>query len=118
MNKTVTICSIVVPDHFSGHTSEILGLAAIDEGLITGYQQVTSSLNADRLAYNLDSCPGFKLPPNDICDIEYTNYILVFNYEPERLSVAVLDVGLYVLNRHNIEHYSQLGEMSGSIVSV
>jgi hypothetical protein len=116
--KTVTINSIVIPVHIGVHALGTLKQAAIDEGLITEYQQVTGSLNADRLAYNLDSCTGFKLPPNESCDLEYTNLVLVFNYEPERLSVAMLDVGRYICQPYNIEHYSQLGEMSGSIVSV
>jgi len=118
LNKTVTINSIVVPVHIGVHALGTLKQAAIDEGLITEYQQVTGSLNADRLAYNLDSCTGFKLPPNESCDLEYTNLVLVFNYEPERLSVAMLDVGPYICQPYNIEHYTQLGEMRGSIVSV
>jgi hypothetical protein len=118
LNKTVTINSIVVPVHIGVHALGTLKQAAIDEGLITEYQQVTGSLNADRLAYNLDSCTEFKLPPNESCDLEYTNLVLVFNYEPERLSVAMLDVGRYICQPYNVEHYSQLGEMSGSIVSV
>lgn len=118
LNKTVAINSIVVPVHIRAHALGTLKQAAIDEGLITEYQQVTGSLNADRLAYDLDSCTEFKLPPNEICDLEYTNLVLVFNYEPERLSVAMLDVGRYICQPYNIGHYSKLGEMSGSIVIV
>lgn len=118
LNQTVNINSIAIPPHIGVRAAEILIQAAVDEGLITEYQQVCRSLNADRLAYNLDSCVGFKLPPNETCDLDYTNLVLVLNYEPERLSVAMLDVGLYICHPYNIQHYSQLGEISGSIVSV
>ena len=117
LNKTVTINSIAVPAHIRGDTLGRLKRAVVDEGLITEAQQVTGSLNADRLAYNLDSCTGVGLPPNSD-DYEHTNLILVLSYEPERLSVAIVDVLLYVNHPYNIKHYSQLREMSGSIVSV
>lgn len=116
LNKTVDINSIAIPAHFHS-LSRTLRQAAVEEGLITVYQQAIHSLDADRLAYDLDSCSGFKLPPNETCDVEDLNLVLVFNYEPERLSVAMVEVGLYICSPHNFEHYLQFGEMNGSIVS-
>ena len=116
LNKTVDINSIAIPAHFHS-LSRTLRQAAVEEGLITVYQQAIHSLDADRLAYDLDSCSGFKLPANETCDVEDLNLVLVFNYAPERLSVAMVEVGLYICSPHNFEHYLQFGEMNGSIVS-
>lgn len=113
---TVDINSIVIPAHFHS-LSSTLKQAAVEEGLITEDQQATHSLNADRLAYDLDSCSGFKLPANETCDVADFHLVLVFNYEPERLSVAMVEVELYICSPHNFEHYLQFGEKNGSIVS-
>jgi hypothetical protein len=70
LDKTVTINSIAVPAHFrwSPYLS-VLSQAAIDEGLTIRSQQVCDGLNADRLAYNLDSCIEFEIPL-ERCDID------------------------------------------------
>ncbi|PQE30161.1 hypothetical protein CJF32_00003594 [Rutstroemia sp. NJR-2017a WRK4] len=114
LNETITINSIAVPFHLQ-HYLTVLSEAAIDEGFTTQYQQVTHSLNADRLAYNLDSCVGFEIPP-ERCDIDGTNLVLVFNLEVDHLTVAMLDVQLWTISSHNVKHYVQFRETNGSIL--
>jgi hypothetical protein len=115
LDDIVTINSIAVPFHLP-HYLTVLSEAAIHEGLTTQYQQVTRNLNADRLAYNLDSCVGFEMP-SERCDIDGTNLVLVFTLEVDHLTVAMLDVQLGTISSHNVKHYAQFGETNGSIVS-
>ena len=117
MNETVNINSIIFPSYFHS-LAPILKVAAAAEGLMTVDQQATNSLNAARLAYDMDSCSAL-MPGNETCTLDDYHLVMVVFYEPERLSVAVIEVGEYICNPHFVEHYAELGEMNmnGSIVS-
>lgn len=91
---------------------------AVEEGFATYYHQVTCALNGARLAYNLDSCTGFGLQPGEPCNIDNgDNFVMNVNYDRNRLSLGIVNVGVYFCVPYNIRHYEQYGEMSGSIVS-
>lgn len=119
LNHTVTINSIVVPQHFSRtHSLSLLCEAAEEDGFVSQWHQVTPGLNGARLAYNLDSCAGLQLKPGQKCDIEDgPHFIMIVNYGRKHLSVAMVDIGLYICQPFNIIHFEQYGETSGSIVS-
>ena len=95
----------------------LLQETAVEEGILERYHQVAPALNGARLAYNLDSCEGFELEPDEECDINGCNFIMIVSYERNRLSLSMVDVGLYVCQPYNIANYSQYGEANGSIVS-
>ena len=83
---------------------------------MTVEQQATNSLDADRLAYDLDSCLGL-MPVNETCTLDDYHLVMVFNYEPDRLSIAMIQVDEFICNPHKVEDYPQFGEMNASIVS-
>lgn len=118
LNRTVTINSIVAPQHFYlGSPITMLCETAVEEGLIVEWNQIMSSLNGARLAYNLDTCEGFGLAADDKkCDINGFNYVLIINYDQERLSLTMMDIQLYTFEYHLVTHYPRYGEKRGGIV--
>jgi hypothetical protein len=119
LGHTVTINSVVVPQHFKEtHSLTLLKEVAVQEGFATFNHQVIWTLNGARLAYNLDSCGGFDLKPGERCKIDYDdNFVMSVNYDRNRLLLAMVYVGLYIFIPFTIRHYGQYGEASGSIVS-
>lgn len=122
LNGTITTNSIVAPEHFSeSHSIQLMVETAVEEGFTEVFHQVITALNGARLAYSLDTCAALGVKPSPECDdfdlkVGY-NYVLVVNYNPGCFSLAVVDIRHYLCVPHNIAHYEQYGENSGSIVS-
>ena len=88
---------------------DLLRETAVEEGFALRVSQVKYALDGARLAYNLDSCPGFQSDPNVPCDDDDDHYVLVVTYGQNRLSLAMLSVGFYTCKPFNITHYNQYG---------
>jgi len=111
LGHSVSVLSTIAPQHFSesGGSMAMLRETAVEEGFALRVSQVKYALDGARLAYNLDSCPGFQSEPDVPCDDDDDHYVLVVTYNPNRLSLAMLSVGLYTCKPFNITHYDQYG---------
>jgi hypothetical protein len=117
LDEDFKIISIVLPNHLIA-PRRVMVQAAIEAGILKEFQQATDHLRAAALAYDLDSCAGFQLPPGEECDLDDDMLVLVINYEPERLSLVMVDGGRYGVALYNLENYPQFGENNGSIVTI
>jgi len=97
LRRPIEVRSVVSPEHFQMRSSmSTLMRAAYDLRYFAEGQsyQVTNLHNAARLAYDLDTCKGLKLPAG--CDVEEEeSFVLVLEYSIRYLAVSFLQVGVY-----------------------